>query len=1026
MSKISGVLIILLLLASAAFTQSQATTGNIEGRVTDPNGAGVPNTTVIATNQDNGFGKTVQSDAEGNYTIVLLPPGNYTVEVPAGQGFAPAKYQNVVVTVGAKTNVAVVLTVGSTANIVDVVAEGQGVETTRTSISSTVDEHRVINLPTNGRNFLDFATITPGVVRDPTRSGDLSIGGQKGTLNSIQIDGASSDNTFFGQSSGRVGSGRAPSQFSIDTVKEFQVNSNGFSAEFGRAAGGVINVVTKSGTNKFSGSAFEYFRDESLNARNPNLVAANRARPAGQINQFGGTFGGPIKKDRVFFFGAYEGQRSNLPNPVVLPSLFLPATPANVRAFLEPKTASYNIDRNQDNYLVKTDFNINNRNLVWVRFNQQSFTGTNLENSGALSASEHTGNSNVNTTTLTGNWTFTITPKYINEFRMQWSRDKEPGFSNATTPELTVSTPDGTFNIGRNNFSPRETTIKRVQFIDNQTILFGNHTLKYGADLLFDKIFNFFPGLFSGSYSFNGGYTQLSNYLNGTAVPSLYRQSFAGDGTTGATTHPNDREYGFFIQDDWRVTPKLTLNFGLRYDYQGIAKPPITNSNTTTIQSPTDFNTRTTATLLDFGYDTGFQPKDKNNFGPRFGASYAFNEKTVLRGGYGLYYGRTPAIMTGTAHSQNGIQVVAISITCGTVAPNICPTYPNVFTSIPTGANRPPATLYLFDKDYKQPFTEQARVQFEREVFRNTTFSVQYTMFRGHDLSRTRNVNLFAPVPVTVGGLTFLRFQTERERYGDAVTLSNNRARPFRDFDRINLFESSAKSFYQGLSFEFNRRFADHWQFNTSYTLSKAKDSKPDQTSVVPGADDAKLAENQFDLTGEYGRSDLDVRHRFIFSPVYETGTFKYSENKVVRALLSDYIFTGIFTAQSGFAYSALVSGDPNGDGVTATDRVPGTKRNQFSTPASYIFDLRVGRMIRFGERYRLSLFAEGFNIFNRSNIQQVNNTQYLGTVSGGRLTAVAPNPAYQTPRIFISGSPSFTFNSSYNREMQLGIRFDF
>ena len=211
--------------------------------------------------------------------------------------------------------------------------------------------------------------------------------------------------------------------------------------------------------------------------------------------------------------------------------------------------------------------------------------------------------------------------------------------------------------------------------------------------------------------------------------------------------------------------------------------------------------------------------------------------------------------------------------------------------------------------------------------------------------------------------------------------------------------------------------------------MSKAKDDKPDQTSVVPGGgDDAKIAQNQFDLSGEYGRSDLDVRHRFIFSPVYETGTFKYSENKVIRALLSDYILTGIFTAQSGIAYSALVSGDPNGDGITSNDRVPGTRRNEFSTPATYQVDLRVGRVIRFGERYRLSLFAEGFNLFNRANVQSVFNTLYAFSAANAtlpnRLGAAAAN--FGTARGFVSGSPSFTFNSSYNREFQLGLRFDF
>ncbi|MDQ3750099.1 MAG: TonB-dependent receptor [Acidobacteriota bacterium] len=1000
MGKLLTLLVGILLLAQIALAQSQATTGNIEGRIVDSNGAAVANVTVTAENQDTGAEKNAQSKDEGNFVLPLLPPGNYTVTTAAGQGFGTATYENVKVTVGAQNTLEIVLSAGGSVNVVDVSAEGQGVETTRTSISSTVEERRVINLPTNGRNFLDFATLTPGIVRDPTRSGDLAVGGQKGTLNSLQIDGTSSDNTFFGQSSGRIGSGRAPSQFSIDTVKEFQVNQNGFSAEFGRAAGAVINVVTKSGTNRFTGSAFEYFRDESLNARNPLLVAANRARPAGQINQFGGTFGGPIRKDKIFFFGAYEGQRSNLPNPVVLRSL--PFAPASVQALLGSKTASYNINRQQDTFLIKTDFNINDRNQIWVRFNQQNFTGTNLENAGTLSAQEHTGNSNVKTSALTSSWTSTLSTNWFNEFRFQYSRDREPGLSNSESPETSVTASagginDGTFNFGRNNFSPRETTINRYQFIDSQTYLVGNHSVKYGTDLLFDRIFNFFPGLFSGSYNFNN-YAALA-----AGTPSRYRQSFAGAGTSGGTTFPNSSEYGFFVQDDWRVTPKLTLNLGLRYDYQAIAKPPIANPN---------------PALFAAGFDTGFQPKDKNNIAPRFGIAYAFDEKTVVRGGYGMFYARTPSILTGTAHSQNGIQVVAIDINCA-ATPALCPTYPNVFTSVPTNVAAVTPNLYLFDKNYKQPFTHQARLQFEREIFANTTFSVQYTLFRGQDLTRTRNANLSAPVTLTAAvfnGATATGKTLTVQRFSNP--------RPIPQFQRISLFESTAQSFYQGLTFELNRRFANRLQFNTSYTLSKAKDDKPDQTSVVPGVDDSKIAENQFDLSGEYGRSDLDVRHRFIFSPVYETGTFKYSENKIVRALLSDYIFTGIFTAQSGLAYSAFVAGDQNGDGNFSNDRAPGTERNQFSTPATYQVDMRVGRAIRFGERMRLTLFAEGFNIFNRANVQAVNNTFYgFSTAGGGRLTQTTN---FGTPRLFVSGSPSFTFNSSYNREFQLGVRFDF
>jgi TonB dependent receptor len=602
---------------------------------------------------------------------------------------------------------------------------------------------------------------------------------------------------------------------------------------------------------------------------------------------------------------------------------------------------------------------------------------------------------------LITSWTSTITPNFINEFRFHYLRDSQPGLANSNAPETSVTAPEGTFSFGRNNFSPRETTINRYQIINNQTYLTGNHSIKYGVDFLFDRIFNNFPGLFSGSYTF----TSYANLAAGT--PSRYRQSFGGAGTTGGITKPNSDELGFFVQDDWRVSPKLTLNLGLRYDFQKIAQPPISNQN---------------AGLIASGFDTGFKPVDKNNIAPRIGVSYAFNDKTVLRGGYGLFYARTPSILTGTAHSQNGIQVVALSINCTTnPATNRCPTYPNVFSSVPAVTNFAPINLYLFDKKYKQPFTQQTRLQFEREIFANTIFKVQYTLFKGQDLTRTRNANLSAPVSTvatifngtvaTTNTLTVQRFSNPR---------------PNAIFQRISLFESTARSFYQGLTLELSHRFSKNFQFNTNYTFSKAKDDKPDQTSVVPGGgDDGKIAENQFDLSGEYGRSDLDVKHRFIFSPVYETGTFKYSENKFARALLSDYIFTGIFTAQSGFAYSAVVTGDPNGDGNTANDRAPGTIRNQFTTPSFYQIDLRIGRAIKFGERTKITLFGEGFNLFNRPNIQAVNNTFYNFSVVAGapRLTQTTN---FGTPRLFLSSSPSFTSNSSYNREFQLGIRLDF
>ncbi len=859
-------------------------------------------------------------------------------------------------------------------------AEGQIVETTRSSIATTVNERAIENLPVNGRNFLDFATLTPSVVRDPTRAGDLAVGGQKGTLNSLQVDGADNNNTFFGQSFGRTGT-RPPYQFSEESVQEFQVNQNGFSAEFGRAGGAVINVVTKSGTNSWHGSAFEYFRDESLNSNTPILTARGAKRPKSQINQFGGTLGGPIKRDRAFFFFAYDGQRSNIPNVVDPPNFF--AQPANIRALLGPTITTYQIGRNQDVYMLKTDIGLNDRNHLTVRFNQQNFTGNNNENGGPLSAEEHSGNSVARTTTLSGALTSTLSNTVINEFRLQYGRDREPGEANSDVTEARIQTGGGFFQLGRNNFSPRETTIKRFQLIDSISVTRGAHSLKFGVDLNFDRIFNFFPGLFSGQYTFNSYAAFAAN------TPSGFTQNFAGPGTSGAVTNPDMNEYGFFVQDDWRVSPRLTMNLGLRYDLQDLAEPNLSNSS---------------AALAAVGLDTTTPIRDANNFAPRVGFSFAFDEKTVLRGGYGIFYGRTPAIMVGTSHSQNGIQVTGVTLTCTTLPTNPCPTYPNIFTA-PPGVGTQTPSLYLFARDYAQPYVQQGRLGIERELWSNTSLAVTYLYFRGVHLSRTRDINLGVPVTTTL-----------TDPSGQAFTvLRHPSARPIPGFTRINLFESTASSRYNGLAVELKRRFARGFQFIAAYTFSSAKDDRPDQTMVVVGTDDFKGLQNNLDIASDWGRSDLDIRHRFVFSPVYEIGRIN-NDNAFARGLLSNWTFSGIITLQSGFAYSALISGDANRDGNASTDRVPGTARNEFTTPSIYIFDTRVTKSFRFGERYKLSLVAEAFNLFNRSNLATVNTGRYgIASSSAVVLTNPAPSTPFGGPRTFLG-----------ERQIQLAAKFIF
>jgi outer membrane receptor protein involved in Fe transport len=992
--------------------QSQATTGDIEGRVLDPQEAVVPNASLTATNQQTGLEKTATTNEEGSYRFILLQPGTYTIRANA-QGFAQTELRDVTVTVGSRTPLDVKLTVGGTSESVTVSGEAPVVETSRTSVSTTIDQRSIENLPINGRNYQDFATLTPGVVIDRTRGGDISVGGQKGTLNNLQVDGVDNNNTFFGQAFGRGGV-RPPYQFSEESVQEFQVNQNGFSAEFGRAGGAVINVITRSGTNEFHGGGFEYFRDESLNANTADTKALQarqgrlNKRPKSQTNQFGGRFGGPIARNRAFFFFTYDGQRQDLPNIVDAPGFS--TAPAFIQNFLAPKLNIYSIGRKQDVFLGKTDITLNRNNQLSIRFNQQNFTGLNNENGGPTSAEEHSGNSIVKSTTLSGTLASTISPAVVNEFRFQWARDREPGEANSSDPELIFNVSGINLSVGRNNFSPRETTIKRAQFIDNLSYVRGRSTFKFGLDFNFDRIFNFFPGLFSGAYTFRGGpvtiptgspfpaATYVSGYdafvanFNTSAAPSAatYSQAFPGEGTTGATTHPNSSDYAFFAQDDWRVTPQLTLNLGLRYDLQRLACPTVQNPDTL---------------LLNNGLDTSRCPKDGNNFGPRFGFSYAFDDKTVVRGGYGVFYGRTTAINLGTAHSNNGINVINVTLNSGQiVAAGL--RYPTVLTAVPT--TTAPKNLYLFGENYEQPYVQQARFGFERELLPNLSLSVTYMYYKGVHLTRTRDINLFPPVETVFtapGGVTytFERFPTTRPiSRTSGITYS-----------RISLFESNANSKYHGLAFQATRRFSNNFQFLASYTYSHARDDKPDQTAVVVGADDSKIVQNQLNTRADYSSSDTDLRHRFVFSPVYEWGTFTRSENPFLRALLSNYTFSGIVQLQSGFAYSASVSGDPNRDGNSSNDRLPGTARNNYYTPATYQFDARITRIIHTSEKTRLRLIIEGFNIFNRANILTVNNTIF----SASGTTLSAPNIAtpFQSPRSFLTP-----------RQVQLAVKFDF
>ncbi len=978
--------ITLLAIGSLTALAQQAATATIEGLVTDPNAAVVPNATVTVRNVNTGFERTITTDSDGIYRLPLLPPGTYEISAIA-PGFAQNRYGNITLNVGQKLNVDLGLRVNIT-ETVQITDAAPIVETTRTNVSGSVTERTVRELPVNGRNFLDFVTLTPGVVRDP-RGGDLSFGGQKGTLNSVQIDGVDNNNMFFGQSLGRTGSGRAPYQFSQDAVQEFQVNTSTFSAEFGRAAGGIINVVTKSGTNDFHGVAFDFYRDRALNANRLNasttgtgaaqrtLLTPAPSKPPYHFHQFGGNLGGPIKKDRAFFFFNYDGQRNTQPNLVNILPPAIATDPASVagRNRLLPLANNYVRQFNQDVYLGKVDWQLDSGNRLNLRYNRQNFTGTNLENGGATNAQEHSGNSLVTTDTFTVTLNTAFSPRLLNEFRTQIARDREPGLSNSDNPEAIIQQGGPTaLTIGRNNFSPRETTERKYQLIDNVSYITGKHSLKGGVDVNIEKIKNFFPGFFGAGYTF----TSYANFTNN--VVASFTQAFAGDGTTGAETHPDFNEYSFFVQDDWRVSNKMNLNLGLRYDAQAMSQGGTRNP---------------AASLAAAGIDTSRAHNDYNNIAPRLGLAYkpTDSDRFVIRLGYGLFYGRTPSIALGTAHSNNGINVQSFTLTNPT---NLV--YPFRFASLADirargGAAATP-NLFVFERNYQQPYTHQGSAGAELGITKDMAFSATYLTVRGRHLQRTRDINLQPLVATPIaGGIvpTFFRYPG-----------TTSPTRPIAGFGRISEFESNGVSSYNALALQLNKRFAQHYQLLFSYTWSRVTDDAPDATSVVTGnaGDDAKQAQYSLNLRDERGRGNADTPHRYVASAVWDLDYFK--GNNLARVIIGGWQVSGIYQLASNLPFSSRLAGavDLNNDGNRNSDRAPGTTRNSNRIGYFASLDFRATKTFYFTERVRLQFIGEFFNLLNRVNYTAFDENLYIVNGVNTPGVSLTQRAGFRDPRL--------------------------
>jgi hypothetical protein len=939
-----------------AAAHAQSATGEVQGTIVDQSGAVLPGVSITITNTATGATRETVTDAGGLFAIPGLPVGPYEVTATL-TGFATRRQPDLRVQVGQTITLRLELGVAALAETITVAGTTPVIEMTRSQVSSVVNSTAVANLPANGRNFIDFVLLTPGVTRD-VRSGDISFAGQRGTLNSLVVDGADNNNTFFGQALGRTGTGRAPYQFSQEAVQEFQVNTSAYSAEYGRAGGAVINVVTKSGTNHFSGSVFEFYRDKALNANNAINQRLNRPKSPYHYNQYGGVIGGPMVKSKHFFFFNYDGQRNTQPNIVFLN---LPATvptdPDTQAAIntLRPLATSWERTQNQDVFLAKTDHQITGSQRVTLRYNHQNFTGSGFENGGPQQSFQTTGASKVFTRAFNVTWASVMSSNAFNEARVQVARDREPGEADSDAPQADVGEGGNlVLRIGRNFFSPRETTVKRLQFADTFTWVRGAHKLRTGADLQFDDIRNFFPGNFSGVYVFN----TLAAFNRGVpnGMGDTFAQAFAGMGTTGPETHPDLREYSAFAQDEWRVNQALTVNAGVRYDLQKFAQPPVRNPD---------------PQLAAAGIDTSVLNTDTNNWGPRLGVAWApLGRRYVVRGGYGLFYGRTPSIMVGTAHSNNGINVQ--TITFRGAAGDPVPTYPDRFNGIPQGVTLPKPTIFAFDPGYQNARVQQASTGFDWEWMPNVALSVHYLFVKGDNLSRSTDINIGASSPVI---LTLL--DTSGAPTG-TIGHYQFAPGPFTNFTRVISFQSTAESKYNGITVELNRRFAQGFQYRLAYTLGKVVDTVPDATAVVPeGVDDRKFASNPGNFDVDRAPGQNDQRHRFVGSAVYSTTAFAHRFHGYLRSVFDRWTLSAIYTLQSGQPYSAYVSTDINGDNNRFNDIAPGTTRNQYRYTASASLDPRAARDISLGRTTRLTLIWEAFNLLNRDNYNLVSQTLY-------------------------------------------------
>jgi len=1051
-----GFAVFLALLFPLPVAAQDAATGAIRGTVVDPGGLRISAAEIVVVNNATGRRYSVTTDSEGRFAVDLLPPGDYSARATA-KGMSPQITPVLHVDLGAATEIEFRLSLASVKENVTVSGEPQLVETQPSAVSTILDERALVDLPLNGRRFSDLLLLSPGVTQDPrgltsSTNGDLSFGGIRGFQNSFLVDGLDFNNGFFAQARGRY---RAPYQFSNEVVQEFRVSTNSYGVELGRAGGAVVNVITKSGSNHLHGSGFYFIRDSAFGATDPFM----NSKPHGRQQQFGGTIGGPLKRNKIFFFAGFDQHIFHVPSVVeflngtmrvvpqpspgaATPGDYDPSDRALVFAAAAQLTSlagTYPAAQVGNASYAKLDFNLTPRHQLTLRFNSSRYWGANnvfLDPSSPVTYDSNSDNGAETVATETGAAALVsgFTPRLTSNLRAQFSRDLQQSYTNTT--DTLVKIPDIIDGIGRSDLLPRTDREHRAQLAETLSFETSRHTFKFGGDSLRTWVYDFFPSQESGEFLFypikvnpftfqpeEGGLdlTPLRAYAH--AVPHYYLQNFGN-----AVSHPDSNDYAAFAQDTIRLTDHLAMSLGVRWDLQTFSARGL-------ISNP----------LFPPSGKVPFQPY---NFAPRAGIAYSFGKTRplVLRAGYGIFYVRIPQIYNSVVATENGVTDSQVFLNDTQAADQLVfPTYPNPLVScpltsascsLPSGFSEGVThNVSAFATNFVTPRVEQASLTLEREVAGRATVSVSYLYVHGEHLIRALDVNLPQPVALTYplfnstgsifsGGYytvdSFATWQFTRTLTCSFPPCINPLGRPIAELGSIDEFQSAASSVYHGATLSINRRVARGTYLRFSYTYAHAIDDGQD--ALVAGQ--PATVQNSYNPNAERGPSVTDQRNRVSAAFSAEPHLFHRGQ-EFLGHVFNNWKLSSVFTYGSGRPVNATVQGDPNQDGNDLNDRLPGYSRNGFLGPDYATTDVRLTRIVRIGERYKLNLIAESFNLFNRDN-QQVTVTSNDLTVNATTFVQNSVTvgnsvyPAYyQQPQNFLRPNAAYA-----PRQIQLALKF--